>query len=111
VSALDIETRVRDSVAYVRFSGELDITAADEAERRVREVEESAPRDLILDLRELEFMDSTGLRLVLSVDTRARERGGRAVIVRGPHSVHRVFELALLEERLEFVDDPAEAGG
>lgn len=51
-------------------------------------------------------MDSTGLHLVLGADARARERGGRLLIVRGPEAVDRVFRLALLEHRLDLVEDP-----
>ena len=41
---------------------------------------------------------------MLTTDARLRELGGRLRVVRGPDAVHRVFELALLEERLTFVD-------
>ena len=76
--------------------GELDLATVDEAEATT----------VVVDLRALRFMDSTGLHFVLGADARARERGGRLLLVRGPESVDRVFRLALLDGRLEFVDDP-----
>jgi anti-anti-sigma factor len=51
-------------------------------------------------------MDSTGLRVVASADTRARQDGRRLVIVQGPPAVRRVFEITRLAERLEMVDSP-----
>ena len=69
----------------------------------------------MLDLRNLAFMDSTGLRLLIAADTRARQQGRRLTIVKGPEPVQRVFRITRLEERLEIVDDvpqnAAEAAG
>lgn len=108
---LGIDTDVGGSIGTIRLRGEFDIAGAAEAERSIEELERLVPGDVVFDLRELRFMDSTGLRLILSADARARERGARAVIVRGPEQVHRVFRTAALEDRLRFVDDPADADG
>jgi anti-sigma B factor antagonist len=108
--SLKIETTTRNATAIVRLIGELDITSADQAERELSEIE-ARMNDVVFDLRDLSFIDSTGLRIILSADSRARERGGRVVIVRGPAPVDRVFKLALLDERLELVDSLAQAEG
>jgi anti-sigma B factor antagonist len=52
-------------------------------------------------------MDSTGLRLIVSADARAREQGRRLAVVRGPEAVQRIFRVTRLEDRLDMVDDPA----
>jgi len=62
---------------------------------------------LVLDLRKVEFIDSTGLRAVISADERARSGGRRLVIIRGTTAVERVFSVTQLDQRLEIVDDPA----
>jgi anti-anti-sigma factor len=90
-------------------SGELDLASADELESKLNQVESSKPPLLVLDLRELEFMDSTGLRAVIGADARARERGARLVIVRAPEEVDRVFRLTRMDEHLEVVDEPPAA--
>jgi anti-sigma B factor antagonist len=59
----------------------------------------------VLDLRPLTFMDSSGLRALLAADTRAREAGGRLVLIRGDERVQRVLRITRLDERLEIVDD------
>lgn len=61
----------------------------------------------MMDLRDLTFMDSTGLRLILATHARVRAAGNRLVLIPGPESVHRVFRLALLEDRLEFMQPEA----
>jgi anti-anti-sigma factor len=90
--------------------GELDIASAPQVEEELARLETAAPPVLVLDLRGLEFMDSTGLRTVVAADARAREQDRRLVVVRGPDAVHRIFTVTRLDERLEIVDDPATVG-
>lgn len=108
-SGFAAESEVAGDRTFVRFTGEFDIGAADRAEAELAAIESRAPELVVLDLRELEFMDSTGLRVILAARRRAEARAGRLVIVRGPEPVDRVFRLARLERFLEFVDEPSEA--
>jgi anti-sigma B factor antagonist len=105
---LEIETMANASTVFVRFTGELDITAAERAEQALTGIDASV-KHVVIDLRGLEFIDSTGLRILLTADARARDRGARLVIVRGTGAVDRVFKLALLDERLDLVDTPEQA--
>ena len=91
----------------VALTGELDISSAAQLDQELAKLEASAPPLIVLDLRTLEFMDSTGLRTVVTADARAREQGRRLAIVRGPDAVDRVFSVTRLDERLEIIDDPA----
>lgn len=109
----DLELRMEENGGSVRVAlqGELDISSAEHVEQELRRAEEKSPTIMVLDLRPLQFIDSTGLRLLLAADLRARRDGRRLVIVRGPDAVHRVFRIALLDRRLEFVDDPGTLEG
>lgn len=89
-------------------SGELDIATFDRTEERLLEAERDRPPVLLIDLRGLTFMDSQGVRLVLRAQQRASADGRRVVLVRGSHSVHRVFEVSGVAAVLEFVSDPSE---
>jgi anti-anti-sigma factor len=109
VSEVRVDVREADGTVRVVLQGELDILSAERVEQELRRVEEASPGTMIIDLRTLRFIDSTGLRTVLAADLRARRDGRRLVIVRGPDPVHRVFRIALLDRRLEFVDDPGMA--
>ena len=60
-------------------------------------------RQRVLDLRELTFMDSSGLRLILSAHAAARRDGAILEIVPGPPSVQRVFQICGVEDELRFV--------
>ena len=107
---LEVSTERDGDAIRVALTGELDISSAGRVESELAEAEAAAPAVIMLDLRGLEFMDSTGLRTVVSADARAREQGRRLVIVRGPDAVQRIFRITRLDERLEMVDDPAGVG-
>jgi anti-sigma B factor antagonist len=79
-------------------------------QEELRRIEAGSPPTLVVDLSKLTFLDSTGLRCIVTADERAREDGRRIVIVRGPDAVQRVFALTRLAERLEIVDDAGAAG-
>jgi len=98
-----------DGAVVVAVSGELDLGTASVIQDRLGEAETLRPPVLILDLSTLDFMDSTGLRIILAADANARRDDRRLVVVRGPAPVHRVFLIARLDDRLEFVDDVSAA--
>ena len=93
------------------FRGELDISNAHWAEAELKRAEQalSDGSRLVLDLRALEFIDSTGLRFILSARARALEAGRRLLVVRGPEPVERVFRVTRADSMLEMFDDPAPA--
>jgi anti-anti-sigma factor len=106
MSLLELDTEAEDGCVRVALAGELDISSAPQLEEALGRIEADSPALLLLDLRGLAFMDSTGLRTVVSADQRAREQGRRLAVVRGPDAVDRIFTVTRLDERLELVDDP-----
>ena len=96
----------RDDVLHVAALARLELT-----EEEVGRLEAAGHGVIVIDLRGLEFMDSSGLRALLAADTRARERGGRVVIVRGDERIQRVLRITRLDERLEIVDDAESPAG
>lgn len=108
MSDFKISSTVHGDEAVVTCHGELDLAAAPEAEAHLREVETDGVTRIVLDLRPLDFLDSTGLRVVLAADSRARKQGRELQVVPGRDSVHRVFRIALLDRRLEFIEPPEE---
>jgi anti-anti-sigma factor len=105
VEILEIETQDRDGLVHVALRGELDLSTVGKVQDELKRVEEGSPRTVVLDLSKLTFLDSTGLRCLVTADERARTEGRRVVLVRGPDPVQRVFAITRLEDRLEMVDD------
>jgi anti-sigma B factor antagonist len=93
--------------ALIALTGELDLSGAAALDEELdRLAAHDRVRRVYIDLRELEFMDSTGLRVIVSADGRAREDDRALRLVRGPEAVQRIFRVTRLDERLEIGDDP-----
>ena len=101
----------RGDAVHVVMTGELDISTAQRLEDDLKRIEADRPATIVLDLQKLTFMDSTGLRLLIMADSRAREDERRLVIVQGNEMVQRVMRLTRLDERLTIVEDPGAVAG
>jgi anti-anti-sigma factor len=105
VTLLQIEAHAHDGLAHVVLTGELDLSTIDKVEQELTRVEGDRPDVVALDLSRLTFLDSSGLRVIVSADKRARRENRRFVVVRGPDTVQRVFSITRLDQQLELVDD------
>jgi len=107
VSRFALKTEVQGPVALITLSGELDMHAVAELEPELeRFICEAAVDVVALDLRDLFFLDSSGLRAILIARNQLVDEDRRLVLVRGAQAVQRVFEITRMTERLEFVDAP-----
>jgi anti-sigma B factor antagonist len=102
---LSLETREEGDQVRIAVEGELDLSSALTFDEEVRRAEERCPRTLVIDLSGLKFLDSTGLRLIMSAQARAKKRGHRLTIVEGGQAVQRIFRLAGVNRRLEIVPE------
>ena len=78
-------------------------------EEKLDEVFGSDAELVILDLRELEFMDSTGLSVLIRAHQTAEAEERRLYLVKGPPQVQRLLTLTGVGERLAAVDTPEDA--
>jgi anti-anti-sigma factor len=96
----------------VTVRGDLDLAHSGDLRLAIGAVEENRPAVLVVDLREVVHIDSTGLRVILDASTRAHAAGRRLVVVVEPGGpVGKVLELTLVTDRIEVVGDPAAAQG
>jgi anti-anti-sigma factor len=89
----------------IGLRGELDLAHAYTFDEELRRVEAAQPACVILDLRDLEFLDSCGLARLLAARRRARKAGHRLLLVRGSAAVQRVFALSAVNEVFEMVSE------
>ena len=82
--------------------GEVDIATVGQIDERLRELQRTGHKRFVLDLRQLRYMDSSGLRLVLAWDAAARQNGISFMVIEGPPAVQRVFQLAGVLDQLPF---------
>ncbi len=93
------------AAAEVLLTGDLDIASYEQALERVQEAERGRPAVLVIDLAALEFVDSTGVRLVLDADQRARAQGRRVAVRLGAGQARRVFHTLGLLDVLDVLPD------
>ena len=88
----------------VALAGELDLATTPEFERELDGLVQSRVQRLLLDLRGVSFMDSTGLAAIGRAHQLADAQGWELMLRRGPDQVQRLFRLTGLEDRLTFTD-------
>jgi anti-sigma B factor antagonist len=103
-----VEVRSQNGVTVIAVSGELDLASSPALQEEIDRIASSDSRMLIIDLRELDFMDSTGLSVLVRAHQRAEEQGRQLAMVRGPQQVQRLLRLTGVADRLTLVDAPEE---
>jgi anti-sigma B factor antagonist len=98
---LYIRARNEKGAWTLELDGELDASTAQLLEQQLRLAEGAAAHSITVDLRGLDFMDSTGVRVLLEAQDRIGP-GGRLRILPGPRAVHKVFRLTGTEGALPF---------
>lgn len=109
VQQLTLSTRGHDGCAVVRLRGELDIASADELRRHLREARRTHGDHIILDLPELEFMDSHGLSVIIGCYKSVNAGNGSLALVGARPIIRRTLEITGLHRRLTLCDTVEEA--
>ena len=102
------ESRRDGDAAWVRPIGELDLDSAAQLDEELAAMRAAGAPRIVLDMRGLTFMDSTGLRLVIRWDTDARDDGFGFAIVPGAEVVQRVFRLTGMDDVIPIAEPPLE---
>jgi anti-anti-sigma factor len=103
-SGLRIERLTDEQGVVLLLVGELDLESAPELDRQLRELEQTNPGRLLIDLAGLDFMDSSGLAVMVRAGRSARDNGHHLVLRPGPTQVQRLFELTGVLQRFVFED-------
>ena len=107
--AFKIDTTESGGRVEIAIEGELDLATAPQLQAEFQRVDELEGVELVIvDLRNLAFLDSTGLEAIVKLEARSRAKGTELVVVRGPRAVERLFAVMQLDQKLRIVDDPAE---
>ena len=90
-----------DGAVIVLPRGEIDLATVDAVQAELQQAQAEPHTELVLDLRALTFLDSTGIRLIVEL---ARDLGPAFAVVRGSGEVERVFALVGLDGRVRMLD-------
>ena len=91
----------REKVVLVP-SGELDLQTVDRLDGEVRDLRSAGFEHVVIDLRRLDFVDSSGLRLLLSLRNTALRRGHRLELIQGGDQVRRLFVLTRTQSAFDW---------
>jgi len=103
---LEVETRNCAAGLLLSVEGEVDLATAPALDAALERALRSQRASVIVDLRTVNLVDASGLRLLLRHERDARSGGRRLIVVKGPPHVHRVFVLTGVSDRLTMVDEP-----
>ena len=110
IAAVDVERL--DEVALVKVGGELDVTPAATLDARIEDLLADGVNQIVIDLREAQFIDSQGVRILVKYELRSRRDGFDLGVIPAAGQVRRVFEtmgidrLIRLQSDLESLDEP-----
>jgi anti-sigma B factor antagonist len=104
---LRVDVRRAEDRVVLGLHGELDLLGAPMLEEEIAKAEsEHAPSILVLDLGDLQFVDSAGLRVILAAHERSRREGKDFALTRGSEQVQRLFTIAGVSEHLRIIGSP-----
>jgi anti-anti-sigma factor len=87
---LSISVRDRSDARHLRLAGRFDVVTSSALDR---EVDSGWPRDVVLDLGALTFMDGAGWLAVMALQQRVRDRGKNLRVVNVPERIRMIFEV------------------
>jgi anti-sigma B factor antagonist len=105
---LKVVARTEGTVAVLKLQGELDLASAPMLEAEVDRPEVTSAANLLLDLRDLQFVDSTGLRTLFSAYQRASARGQGFAVTDGSPQVQRLLAITRMGEHMKIVSSAQE---
>jgi anti-sigma B factor antagonist len=114
VTSFSLQVERNGDAILLAASGDLDLAATEPAESELRSAETADPKLIVFDLDRVEFIDSSGLRVLLLAAARASEEDRRFVVARASGQVKRVIEMTGGDKLFELapaLPDPFVASG
>ena len=103
---LRIDTQQRADRLILELHGELDMATSPQLAEALDELAENGPATVVLDLRGVSFLDSTGLKAIFSARNTTQERGQQLAVTPGSPQVQRLLSLTRLGEHLTMIETP-----
>lgn len=95
-----VETLIDGCIADLRLYGEVDASTAPALREAIALADLAEPDELVLHCGGLEFIDSSGLGVLVAAHKRAHDRGGVLVVAEAPPAVRRLFAISALDQLL-----------
>jgi anti-anti-sigma factor len=97
-----VEINLQRETAEIIPAGELDLATIGQLQSELEALIDAGFARIVIDLRRVEFLDSTGLHALVSAHARAKHEDWQLAIIPGRRAVQRVFEITGIVEELPF---------
>lgn len=108
---LTLSTREVGDKSVVEAAGEVDVYTAPQLDEELTRIVESGTYALVVDLTNVDFLDSTGLGVLVKTLKRVREHGGSLAIVATADRITKVFRITGLDSVMTLTDSVDAATG
>lgn len=105
VYEMEIDVRYSDEIPVVEGRGECDLVTSRKLQKTAYDLMDAGHQCLIFDLRGTKYIDSSGFRVLVEAQKRARAMGGGIVIYGLPGPVRHVFDVMRLGDVIPIADD------
>jgi len=96
---------LQPGIKVVALSGRLDMESAEADFPLVREVLQESATGIVVHLGAVEFVSSSGFRMLLALHQEARAAGKVLILTRPRPSVYKIFKVAALDTKLPFCEE------
>jgi anti-sigma B factor antagonist len=102
----ELRSTQEGSTAIITLSGDFDMSAKGQFEEALLGIDTERTKRVVVDLRNVTFIDSAGLGMILKGSSACRDLGLAYALVRGPENVQHLLELTALSLSIPIVDEP-----
>jgi anti-sigma B factor antagonist len=95
---LELETTQRDGVAVLSLRGEIDVYTAPRMRQAIVDLVDAGSRNIVIDMEKVDFLDSTGLGVLVEGLKRVRTRGGSLSLVVTQDKIVKIFDITGLNK-------------
>ena len=106
---IDITSRDEGDIKIVVIEGKLNTGASPETEEYINDLIDDGATKILLNLEDLDFISSTGLRVILATGKKLSEVGGKLVLCNPNHTVSDVFRMSGFNQMFSVLDTEEDA--
>jgi len=99
VMGFSVEIEQKEQVPIVHISGEIDVYTCPELRSKLVEIIDTGKKNLILDLENIQYIDSTGLGTIAYTARTLEENSGNVMVVCTRHQIKKIFQVSGLEKK------------
>lgn len=98
---MDFTMQEDASTITITIKGPMELHTIKEFQNKVIELDTAAPRDIVLDIRDVEYIDSTGISVLITLNRQQKKNGKSLKIMNASQRVANLLELSSLSELLQ----------